>query len=263
MASRHVTAVLAAGLFLSLSVNFFLAGRMLGDAMHTEIATPAAAPDTPPERDSRREEWKKREEALHAALSDEDRAIMVAAKAEHDALFEAMREKLDAARSRVGEAMEAEPFDQAALDAAIAGEGAVKSELLNEMAAARRAVMERLSPEGRKTLREMMPMRRGKDKGRGHEMRGPKDPARKGEHGDFRRGEGPRPPHEAGHRPPHAPDDITGGPIPGHPAPETAPAPPQGADIQAEDMPNEGDAPDFAPMGEDIQPPDAPPVSAP
>lgn len=256
MASRHVTAVLAAGLFLSLSVNFFLAGRMLGDAVHTEIATPAAAPDTPPERDSRREEWKKREEALHAALNDEDRAIMVAAKAEHDALFEAMREKLDAARARVGEAMEAEPFSQSALDAAIAAEGVVKSELLNEMAAARRAVMERLSPEGRKTLREMMPMRRGKDKGRDNQARGPKDP-------EHRRGDGPRPPHEMGHRPPHAPDDVSGGPIPGHPAPETAPEPPHGGDMQAEDMPNEGDAPDFAPAGDDIQPPDAPPMSAP
>lgn len=253
MQRSKLTAALAAGLFLSLSVNFFFAGRMLGDAVHTEVAPPAPAPEG--ERDSRREEWKKREEALHAALNEEDRAIMLAAKAEHDAIFESMREKLDAARSRVGEAMEADPFDQAALDAAIAAEGEVKGQLLREMAAARRGVMERLSPEGRTTLREMMPMRRGGDKGkRGADARGGKEPPH--------RGEGPRPPHErdVGFRPPHAGDDVPGRPIPGHPAPEPAAAP---EDMPPEDMPNEQDAPGFAPSGDDIQPPDAPPVSAP
>lgn len=259
MKSDKLTAVLAAGLFLSLSVNFFFAGRMLGDAVHADPMPSAAAPDTRAERDSRREEWKKREEALHAALSEEDRAIMLAAKAGHDAIFESMREKLDAARSRVGEAMEAEPFDQSTLDAAIAAEGEVKAQLLREMTAARRSVMERLSPEGRKLLREMMPMRRGGDKGkRGADARGGKEP--RPHHSG-----GPRPPHapDAG-RPAHAPAGLPShagnghsGPIPGHPAPEAL----------AEDMPNEQpidqDEPGFAPAGHDIQPPDVPPLSAP
>ncbi len=245
MKRNTLTAVLAAGLFLSLSVNFFFAGRMLGDAMHAEVAPPAAAPGHPPDRDSRREEWKKREEALHAALSGEDRAIMLAAKAEHDAIFEALREKLDAARSRVGEAMEAEPFDQSALEAAIVAEGELKAQLLREMAAARRGVMERLSPAGRKTLREMMPMRRGGDKGkRGTDARGGKELPRRAE--DLRLPHG----RDDGFRPPHAGSDI-----PGH----SAPAP--------EDMPNEQppeqEAPAFAPPGDDIQPPEAPPLSAP
>ena len=235
MKSNKLTAMLAAGLFLSLCVNFFFAGRMLGDAVHTEVVPVATVTaDAPPDRDSRRDEWKKREEALHAALSEEDRTIMLAAKAEHDAIFESMREKLDAARSGVGEAMEADPFDQAVLDAAIAAEGAVKAQLLREMSAARRGVMERLSPEGRETLREMMPMRRG---------------------GKDKRPKEGRPPHDAKFHPPHAGDDVPGRPVPGHPAPEPATAP--------EDMPNDAEAPGFAPPGEDLQPPDAPPVSAP
>lgn len=227
MASGKLTAALAAGLFLSLCVNVFFAGRMLGHAVQEQ---PAAAFSS--DRDSRREEWKKREEALHAALSAEDRAVMVAARAEHDALFQPLRDALDAARTRVSEAMAAEPADPAALDAAIAAESAAKAALLREMTTARRQVMERLSPAGRETLREMMPLRRG---------------VRDGQRG--------KPPHGFGAAP--TPEGGKAFRAPLRPAPDMQ----EGADNN--EAAAEDEAPGFAPEGEDLQPPSAPDVTAP
>lgn len=222
MASGKLTAALAAGLFLSLCVNVFFAGRMVGGAVQEQA--PAAMSS---DRDSRREEWKKREEALHAALSAEDRAVMLAARAEHDAVFQPLRDALDSARSRVGEAMAADPLDAAALDAAIAAEGAAKAALLREMTTARRQVMDRLSPEGREILREMMPLRRGGRDG----QRGKPAGENSGITHDHKK---------SFHR-----------------------AAPHDADLQQANENPQDDLPDFAPEGEDIQPPEAPALSAP
>jgi Spy/CpxP family protein refolding chaperone len=162
MKPQKLTVVLAAALFLSLSVNFFLAGLMLGDAV-----APAVSSDTHKDkpaassREQRRAEWQKREEALHAALGAADRAVMKESKEAYDAIFEELRSGLDDARAKVAAAMEAEPLDQEVLDEEIASEAAIKSRLLQEMTAARQKTMEQLSPEGRALLRQMMPMRRG------------------------------------------------------------------------------------------------------
>ena len=214
MKQQKLTIVLAAALFLSLSVNFFLAGLMIGDAV-----TPAAAPGgkessrSADNRDSRRAEWQKREQQLHAALNDADREIMMAVKQKYDPLFNELRADLDKARAAVAAAMEAEPVDEAILDDAIAAEAAIKSRILQEMTAARIQTLEQLSPEGRKLLREMMPARRGF--GRGGEDR-------------------PRPPE--GRRPP-----------PPHGA-ENADMPPQGRPV-----PDAGDAPDVPDMPPEVR----------
>lgn len=209
MKQQKLTIVLAAGLFLSLSVNFFLAGLMIGDAV-----TPAASSGgkettrSADSRDSRRAEWQKREQELHAALNDADRAIMLAVKRKYDPLFNELRADLDKARAAVAAAMEAEPVDDAVLDDAIAAEAAIKSRILQEMTAARIQTLEQLSPEGRKLLREMMPARRG-----------------------FGRGEDrPRPPE--GRRPP-PPHEAERGDMP----PQDGPAPDAGAAPEVPDMP--------------------------
>lgn len=161
MKPQKIIAVLAAALFLSLSVNFFLAGLMLGDAVAPTV-TAEVPKDKPPvsSREQRRAEWQKREEALHAALSDADREVMKEAKEAYDGIFNELRGALDEARAKVAAAMEAEPLDQEVLDDAIAAEAAIKSRLLQEMTAARQKTLEGLSPEGRSLLRQMIPMRR-------------------------------------------------------------------------------------------------------
>lgn len=170
MKPQKLTIVLAAALFLSLSVNFFLAGLMLGDAVSPAVPA-GVVPDKPlstASREQRRAEWQKREEALHAALSESDRAAMKQAKEAYDVIFNELRSELDDARAKVAAAMEAEPLDQEILDDAIAAEAAIKSRLLQEMTAARLKTLEQLSPEGRALLRQMVPIRRG---GRGAGMR--------------------------------------------------------------------------------------------
>jgi len=162
MKPQKLTVVLAAALFLSLSVNFFLAGLMLGDAV-----APVLSFDSPKDkpvassREQRRAEWQKREESLFAALGDADRAVMKQSKEAYDAIFDELRRALDESRAKVAAAMDAEPLDQEILDDAIATEAAIKSRLLQEMTAARLNTIEQLSPEGRALLRQMMPLRRG------------------------------------------------------------------------------------------------------
>jgi len=180
MVLNKTSIVLAAGLFLSLSANFFMAGLMLGNAVSDSPPAPvSAAPQNPD--DARRAEWKQREEALRAALSAPDREIVSAATEAHRVTFDAMKAKLDDARQAVMTAMSAEPFDQQALDAAIQTETELKASLLREMYSARRAVMEKLSPEGREILQKMSPLRRhGSKEGptqdmKGFDHHGPKD----------------------------------------------------------------------------------------
>jgi hypothetical protein len=159
MVLNKTSIILAAALFLSLSANFFMAGLMLGNAVSgtppVQVTDAAQNPD-----DARRAEWQQREEALRAALSGPDRDIVSAATQAHRVTFDEMKGQLDAARQSVMAAMSVEPFDQQALDAAIQAETELKGNLLREMYSARRAVMEKLSPEGREILQKMSPLRR-------------------------------------------------------------------------------------------------------
>lgn len=190
MKQQKVTIGLAAALFMSLSVNFFLAGLMIGDAVTPAAPEQAKAAAVMSERDRRQQEWQKREEALNAALSEEDRDVMRGIKAIYDPLFDGLRNELDTARAKVGTAMEADPLDQEVLDDAIANEAAIKSRLLQAMMDVRRATIDQLSPEGSKTLREMMPFRRGPG------GPPPKEPPHPDHAGDRRTG------HDGWHAPP-------------------------------------------------------------
>ncbi|MDY0008746.1 MAG: periplasmic heavy metal sensor [Bdellovibrionales bacterium] len=191
MKQQKVTIVLAAALFMSLSVNFFLAGLMIGDAVTPAAPEQAKEAAVMSERERRQQEWQKREEALNAALNAEDRAVMRDIKAIYDPLFDGLRNELDTARAKVGAAMEADPLDQEVLDDAIANEAAIKSRLLQAMTDVRRATIEQLSPEGSRILREMMPFRRGPGAG------GP-PPEHGGPHGVKPPRDGHLPPHEHG-----------------------------------------------------------------
>ena len=172
MVLNKTSIILAAALFLSLSANFFMAGLMLGNAVSepppVQITDAAQSPD-----EARRAEWQQREEALRAALSGPDRDIVSAATQAHRVTFDEMKGQMDAARQSVMAAMSAEPFDQQALDAAIQAETELKGSLLREMYSARRAVLEKLSPEGREILQKMSPLRRrGGKEGHGPDISG-------------------------------------------------------------------------------------------
>ena len=226
MAINKVCMGLAAALFLSLSVNFFLAGLMLGDALTPDAPPVVAEEKAPPEESSRRAEWKKREEALRAALSPADQEILEQSTGANKERFDALKADLDVARQAVATAMTSEPFDQAVLDAAIETETSIKAHFLKEMFRARRAVMEQLSPEGRKIFQEMNPVRRrghrppATEKGdEGH----PRPRVEEGDHADKRRQRRERLEQLQDRRAlPERPTPLP----PGSPRPEEMPPPP-------------------------------------
>ena len=74
MVFNKLSMALAAALFLSLSVNFFMAGLMLGNAVSPQPPVAEEQKTQMSPEEARRAEWQKRDEALRAALSPADRA---------------------------------------------------------------------------------------------------------------------------------------------------------------------------------------------
>lgn len=151
--------ILGALLFLSLSGNMFMAGLMIGHSVEADREAPARGPDARPE-DARQDEWKQRDQQIQKKLSAEDRAVVEAAKAKDGPQIVALRKTLKEAHAKVEAAQSAEPFDQAAVDDALKAEAAAKSDLVKAMRAARQNVLEKLSPEGRETVKAFAPWKK-------------------------------------------------------------------------------------------------------
>lgn len=138
--------VLGSLLFLSLAGNLFMGGALLGKGYGHQ---------------PRHAEWEKRDRELKEKLSEQDRAALKESMAANSERFKALKDRREEAREVVRAAMEAEPFDQQALDAALKAEQEVKMELLTAMREAKAQAMEKLSPEGRAVLEKMGPKKRG------------------------------------------------------------------------------------------------------
>jgi len=153
-----LTIVLGALLFLSLSANMFMAGLMIGHSV--EAGTPPREAAGKSSADGRADEWKQRDQQIQKKLSAEDRAVVEAAKAKDGPQILALRQALKDAHGKVEAAQAAEPFDQAAVDDALKEEAAAKSALVKAMRAARQNVLEKLSPEGRETVKAFAPWKK-------------------------------------------------------------------------------------------------------
>lgn len=132
--------VLGSLLFLSLAGNLFMGGVLLGKGYGPH---------------GKHAEWEKRDRELKEKLSEQDRAILKESMTANRDRFKELKEKREAARDKVGAAIDAEPFDQQALDEALKAEQQVKMELLTAMRDAKKSAMEKLSPEGRAVLEKM------------------------------------------------------------------------------------------------------------
>jgi len=181
-----IIVVLGAALFISLSANLFMGGKMLGQSYH-HGGGPRGG------EDNRREEWKKRDAALRAKLNETDRAIVKEHMEGQREKFKAMKATLEAAEDKVDAAKAAEPFDRAALEAALKEHAEKKAELIGTMRETRAAMLEKLSPEGREVMKKNGPRFHGKD-GRDRGRDGWRGRDRDGERGGRifdRRPEGP------------------------------------------------------------------------
>ena len=166
--------ILGAALFISLSTNLFVAGIMLGRS-YNHGGAPEHAKEEP------RAEWQKRDEELRSKLSEPDRAIVKSAMQQRRPQFQALRQALEAAHDKVLDAQGAEPFNKAALDAALHDEAEKKTALVQSLRQARDEVGGQLSPEGRALFNKLGPgarfgegRRRGGD-GDGNDRRPDRD----------------------------------------------------------------------------------------
>lgn len=146
---------LGAALFLSLTCNFFMAGKMAGGSYeHGGDAGQHA-------------DWQKRDEEMRQKLSEPDRKVLKEAMQQHRPQIQAIKKEMEDARHKVWEAENAQPFDQAALDAALKNESEKKIAFLHAIRQAREEVSKQLSPEGQAIFSKFGPgARRGNGEGR-------------------------------------------------------------------------------------------------
>ena len=139
MQINKIILILGSALFLSLVANVFMAGMLVGKS----YSGGARGPD-------RHAEWQQRDQLLREKLPKEDYKLIKETMQGKREQFRALKQDLDAARRKVEEAADAEPFNQAALDAAMAAEREKKTALLQAMRETRKDLSQRLSPEGRR-----------------------------------------------------------------------------------------------------------------
>lgn len=133
-------AILGVLLFVSLVANLFMGGILLGHRMGPPMA-----------------EWQVRGGDARPHLSEKDEKILKNAMRDNQKEFEEMRKDLEDIRQDIKAATHAEPFDQDVLDAALREEQKKKMEILQLMQETRKEVLQKLSPEGVRTLQSMKP----------------------------------------------------------------------------------------------------------
>jgi Spy/CpxP family protein refolding chaperone len=162
MTQSKLVTVLGVSLFLSLGANLLLGGMMLGKSYSR------------PGWGERHADWQQRDAQLRRDLPAADYKIVKEAMQKRRDQFKALREELDAAREEISAAENAQPFDQAALDAALRAEHDKKTALLKLMRETREGLSQQLSPEGRKIFEKSRPKGHRYGDWRGHGDRGPR-----------------------------------------------------------------------------------------
>jgi hypothetical protein len=137
MKMQKSVVILGAALFLSLSLNLFLGGMMLGRAYET----------------GPRGRWAEKDRALAEQLSDADRAILKDAMTQNRGRLETLKKELDDTRTHVQEALQG--GDKTEIDEALKAEQDKKAEILGLIQKTRAEALTRLSPAGQATLQKM------------------------------------------------------------------------------------------------------------
>jgi uncharacterized membrane protein len=153
--SSRTTRWLALGLFLSLAGNLFLAGLYAGAWFGDGEGETVATDDGRNGRDGREGDEPRLLRRMIAAVPAAERPEFEAALQAHRPALIAAGVALRAARRKVGDALTAEPFDRAALEAALAESRRGYADLYKITHLAVAAAAERLSPEGRRQLAEV------------------------------------------------------------------------------------------------------------
>lgn len=129
-------------LIASLGLNIYFGGHMVGRWMShgSEV----------------RQEWRERDQQLRQTLSPQDYEALKAHKKDKRDEFQADRRALTDACNRVETVMQADSFDEDALDAALDAEKDVKLDMLKRMRLSRDQLEKKLSKEGREAFERVM-----------------------------------------------------------------------------------------------------------
>ncbi|TNE28082.1 MAG: periplasmic heavy metal sensor [Alphaproteobacteria bacterium] len=138
-------------LFISLAGNMFFLGIWLGSSVQQSVTetthiTPAVHSAS---------EIKQIDREFSALLPAQDKEIIRNRMKESRGTLREQKEALDIAQRAVRNAMYADPFDQAALDQALADERTARQSLHAALNTTRRNMAADLSPEGRRALAKM------------------------------------------------------------------------------------------------------------
>ncbi|TVQ84184.1 MAG: periplasmic heavy metal sensor [Micavibrio sp.] len=153
MHTQKIIILLSALLFLSLAGNLFALGYWLGSGVGQNPVAISAAEETVAPEDT--QNIRRIDRDFSSRLPEEDREIIRARMRENRTLMREHKQNLEDAKQAAHEAMNAEPFDQGRLDAALAQEQAARETLQSVMTETRRNMAKELSPEGRRAFSEM------------------------------------------------------------------------------------------------------------
>jgi len=142
--------VLGALLFLSLSINFFVAGLVIGGK--TSGRSNSMGEVTSSNQGSA---YMEAEKYLKENLSEDDKKILRNTMKGIRGDLKEKKADLENAREAMKEAMHAKPFDEQALEQAQKNEREKKVEMLRLMSDVRKEAAAKMSPEGRKALSQM------------------------------------------------------------------------------------------------------------
>ena len=151
-------AVLGSVLFVSLSINLFMAGMVVGRTMRPphEMMTDAVAQD----------------HQLRDGLSDSDRQVLKQAMEANRAKIMKLHDDIESIKKDMQNLIRSEHFDEKALEAVLTAEKDKKMQFLELIHETRETAMKQMSPEGRRILSKMSRMGFDMDAGpkgrRGH-----------------------------------------------------------------------------------------------
>jgi uncharacterized membrane protein len=138
-------------LFISLAGNMFFLGIWLGSSVQQSVTETNHVTGTI----HAASEIKQIDREFSDLLPEQDKEIIRSRMQESRSTLRAQKDALDNAQRAVRNAMYAEPFDQSALDQALADERAARQNLHGALNTTRRNMAASLSPEGRRALAKM------------------------------------------------------------------------------------------------------------
>lgn len=150
-AIHKILMTVSALLFISLAGNMFFLGIWLGSSAQQSVTATVHTTDNLRAAST----IKQIDREFSDLLPEQDREIIRSRMKESRYALREQKEALDNAGRAVRNAMYADPFDQAALDQALADERAARQSLHAALNTTRRDMAASLSPEGRRALAKM------------------------------------------------------------------------------------------------------------